>query len=186
MDHYQVLGIKRSASREEVKKAYNRLAKRYHPDRNREENRSSSSRFIKVKEAYEILSDDHKREAYDRFDLPLLKEQQSDSRSSHVHQQQHHRHRQSRGEDFYTGRSETISKEHRYQNELERIRQENSDILERANAKIKEQNERTKRKSSKNSSRSNKVFMGDILPDVNLEDFEKIVLDRLRALAKNE
>ena len=54
-DYYEVLGVSRNASDEEIKKAFRRLAKQYHPDANKEP--GVEARFIEVKEAYEVLSD---------------------------------------------------------------------------------------------------------------------------------
>ncbi len=64
-DYYEVLGIGRSASEDDIRKAYRRLALQYHPDRNREP--GAADTFKEVKEAYEILSDGEKRSMYDRF-----------------------------------------------------------------------------------------------------------------------
>src|SRR5438046_7349963 len=64
-DFYEVLGVSRSASEDELKKAFRRLAKQYHPDANKEQ--GAEARFIEVNEAYEVLSDTQKRAAYDRF-----------------------------------------------------------------------------------------------------------------------
>ncbi|MFW6068165.1 MAG: molecular chaperone DnaJ [Chloroflexota bacterium] len=64
-DYYEILGLSRTASRDEIKKAYRRLARRYHPDVSQEED--ADERFKEVSEAYEVLSDDQKRAAYDRF-----------------------------------------------------------------------------------------------------------------------
>ncbi len=64
-DYYELLGIGRNASQEEIKKAYRKLARQYHPDVNKEP--EAESRFKEINEAYEILSDDQKRSAYDRF-----------------------------------------------------------------------------------------------------------------------
>ena len=64
-DYYEVLGIARSATDEEIKRAFRKLAFKYHPDRNRDD--GTEERFKEVNEAYEVLSDSDKRTAYDRF-----------------------------------------------------------------------------------------------------------------------
>jgi len=64
-DYYEVLGVARGASEDEMKKAYRRLAKQYHPDTNKEP--GAEAHFIEVNEAYETLSDPQKRSVYDRY-----------------------------------------------------------------------------------------------------------------------
>lgn len=64
-DYYEVLGVPRTANAEEIKKAFRRLARQYHPDVNRSPD--AESLFKEINEAYEVLSDDQKRAAYDRF-----------------------------------------------------------------------------------------------------------------------
>jgi len=66
-DYYEVLGVSKSASADEIKKAYRRLAMKHHPDRNKDDSDASEVRFKEAKEAYEVLQDDEKRAAYDRF-----------------------------------------------------------------------------------------------------------------------
>ena len=65
-DYYQVLGIKRGASEEEVQKAYRKLARQYHPDLHPDD-ASAKTKFQEVQQAYEVLSDPKKREMYDRY-----------------------------------------------------------------------------------------------------------------------
>lgn len=65
-DYYEVLGVGRDASTEEIRKAYRRLARKYHPDANPGD-AQAAERFKEVKEAYDVLSDAGKRAAYDRF-----------------------------------------------------------------------------------------------------------------------
>ena len=65
-DYYEVLGAKRDASDDELKKAYRRLAMKHHPDRN-EGDASAEEKFKEAKEAHDILSDERKRAAYDQF-----------------------------------------------------------------------------------------------------------------------
>ena len=65
-DYYEVLGVQKSATTEEIKKAYRKLAMKYHPDRN-PDNKEAEEKFKEVGEAYEVLSDEGKRQRYDQF-----------------------------------------------------------------------------------------------------------------------
>lgn len=65
-DYYEVLGVTKSVTEAELKKAYRRLAMKYHPDRN-PDNAEAEAQFKEVKEAYEVLTDANKRAAYDRY-----------------------------------------------------------------------------------------------------------------------
>lgn len=64
-DYYEVLGVKRNASEEEIRKAYRRLARKYHPDVNKEPD--AEEKFKEVKEAYEVLGDKQKKAQYDQY-----------------------------------------------------------------------------------------------------------------------
>ena len=64
-DYYQILGITKSASTDEIKKAYRKLALQYHPDRNK--NKDAETKFKEVNKAYEVLSDPQKKQTYDQF-----------------------------------------------------------------------------------------------------------------------
>ena len=65
-DYYEVLGVQKNASEAEIKKAYRRMAMKYHPDRNAGST-DAEKKFKESKEAYEVLSDSQKRQAYDQF-----------------------------------------------------------------------------------------------------------------------
>ena len=64
-DYYQILGVSTDASPEDIKKAFRRLALRYHPDRNPGNTEEAEGRFKEINEAYEVLGDEQKRHQYD-------------------------------------------------------------------------------------------------------------------------
>ncbi|MBQ4039591.1 MAG: molecular chaperone DnaJ [Oscillospiraceae bacterium] len=66
-DYYEVLGVEKSASADEIKKAYRKLAKKYHPDLNPDDKEGAEAKFKEATEAYEVLSDADKKQKYDQF-----------------------------------------------------------------------------------------------------------------------
>src|SRR5215831_14259395 len=67
-DYYDVLGVAKNAPEEDIKKAYRKLAMKYHPDRNQgDEAKKAEEKFKEAKEAYEMLTDPQKRAAYDQY-----------------------------------------------------------------------------------------------------------------------
>lgn len=72
-DYYEILGVPRNATPEEIKKAYRRLALKYHPDRNPHNRKEAEEKFREISEAYEVLMDPQKRALYDRYGHEGLK-----------------------------------------------------------------------------------------------------------------
>ena len=66
-DYYQLLGVNRNATEQEIKKAYRKLAMEYHPDRNPGNERWANEKFKEVNEAFGVLGDPHKRKQYEQF-----------------------------------------------------------------------------------------------------------------------
>ena len=82
-DYYEILGIKRDAKPDEIKKAYRRLARKYHPDVNPGD-KAAEERFKLMSEAHDVLSDPKKRSVYDRLDN-TLKTSRTQPREALVH-----------------------------------------------------------------------------------------------------
>lgn len=66
-EYYEILGVAKDSTEEDIKKAYRKLALRWHPDKNPEERDSAEARFKEISEAYEVLSNKEKRDIYDRY-----------------------------------------------------------------------------------------------------------------------
>ena len=66
-DYYAILGVPKTASEEEIRKAYKKMALKWHPDRNRENKEAAEKQFKEVAEAYEVLSDKQKRTIFDQY-----------------------------------------------------------------------------------------------------------------------
>ena len=73
-DLYDILGINKSSDSNQIKKAYRKLALKYHPDRNSENKEEAEKKFKEISEAYEILSNDEKKNMYDRFGYEAVRE----------------------------------------------------------------------------------------------------------------
>ncbi|MEF8874810.1 MAG: molecular chaperone DnaJ [Candidatus Thermoplasmatota archaeon] len=74
-DYYDILGVDKDASEEDIKKAYRKKAKKYHPDKNPDNTEEAREKFKKVSEAYEVLADEEKRKRYDRYGKQGVKQE---------------------------------------------------------------------------------------------------------------
>ena len=74
-DYYEILGVNKSASKDEIKKAYRKLALKHHPDKNKG-NKASEEKFKEASEAYHVLSDDKRKSNYDQFGHAAFEEEE--------------------------------------------------------------------------------------------------------------
>lgn len=89
-DYYEILEVTKTTSKEDIKKAYRKLALKWHPDKNPENQDVATKKFKELSEAYEVLSDEKKRRMYDQYGRDGVNG--SASRSGHRNQR-NHRHR---------------------------------------------------------------------------------------------
>lgn len=182
MDHYRTLGVKRSATKKEIERAYRKLALKCHPDKS--DAPDAADKFRIINEAYEVLKDSNKRDVYDRFDLTQASV--SSNRSHRDGEKHSHRHRTHYDDSFYTGRSETYRKERAQQDELDRIRAINKKLLEETNAKLQSRSSKSHRKEESANRSANSGLYSHIMPHLDDDEFERITLDRLRSVARSE
>ncbi|HEY9072496.1 MAG TPA: DnaJ domain-containing protein, partial [Desulfobaccales bacterium] len=74
MDYYQILGVSREASPEEIKKAYRKLALKYHPDKAKGDKKLAEEKFKQISEAYAVLSNPEKKKEYDQFGSQVFRQ----------------------------------------------------------------------------------------------------------------
>nr|XP_060627562.1 dnaJ homolog subfamily B member 6-like [Anolis sagrei ordinatus] len=80
VNYYEVLGVQKTASSDKIKKAYRQLALKVHPDKNPGNREAAEKKFVEISKAYEVLSDDKKRDAYDRSNRVVIKERHAERR----------------------------------------------------------------------------------------------------------
>uniref|UniRef100_A0A8C5GEN5 DnaJ heat shock protein family (Hsp40) member B6a n=1 Tax=Gouania willdenowi TaxID=441366 RepID=A0A8C5GEN5_GOUWI len=102
VEYYQVLGVPRGASADDIKKAYRKLALKWHPDKNPENKDDAEKKFKELSEAYEVLSDANKRSIYDRYGIDGLTN--SHGGRDHFHEPYTFRNPEDVFRDFFGGR----------------------------------------------------------------------------------
>ena len=75
-DYYKLLGVKRNASKAEIRRAFKKLSLKYHPDKNKDNPEKAKAKFVKIANAYEVLSDDKLRKIYDEHGEEGVKQHQ--------------------------------------------------------------------------------------------------------------
>ena len=96
-DYYKILGVEKTASLAQIKKAYRKLALKYHPDKN-EEKAKAKEKFLKIKEAYEVLKDPEKRKKYD----DLIRQKKRTKKATYTQQDYHQQYKKQQKAQSYT------------------------------------------------------------------------------------
>lgn len=91
-DYYKILEVSRDASEADIKKAYRKLALKWHPDKNPDDQETATKKFKEISEAYEVLSDSQKRKVYDRYGRDGLNQTNGGGPSSHSGRRHRHHH----------------------------------------------------------------------------------------------
>ena len=91
-DYYKILEVSKTSSAEDIKKAYRKLALKWHPDKNPDNQEAATKKFKELSEAYEVLSDEKKRRIYDQYRRDSVNE--SNSKSGYKQQGYWHRHQE--------------------------------------------------------------------------------------------
>lgn len=81
-DYYKILNIEKTATKEEIKKAYRKLSIKWHPDKNLDDTENATKKFKEITEAYEILSDEEKRSIYDQYGIEGLKNNRAENENA--------------------------------------------------------------------------------------------------------
>ena len=89
-DYYNILGVNKSSNKEEIKTAYKKLALKYHPDKNIDNKEQAENKFKKISEAYEVLSDDEKKNNYDNGQNIIIHNHNPFDIFENIFKQQHH------------------------------------------------------------------------------------------------
>ena len=89
-DYYNILGVNKSSNKEEIKTAYKKLALKYHPDKNIDNKEEAENKFKEISEAYEILSDDEKKNNYDNGQNIIIHNHNPFDIFENIFKQHHH------------------------------------------------------------------------------------------------